>query len=415
MLNGSLKHQYRMTEITAALNGPEADAMADADRDALTTELLAEGSRFRAALAVEQEETDADPDAGTERHTDPQEREIARLLAKTDVADYFDPIAGGRMVEGAAAELRSATLGDTAPGNMMPLDVFLPTPAEMQYRIDAATTYGTPVQDNASGIAARLFPMGALDYMGVQRPTVQYGTVSYVQLVSAAVADARLPGVALDAVASTFTVQSLNPSRVTARVNYDSIMDARLQGASDALVSDLRGQISQKLDLVGLVGQAAVTDTSPALVGIISALPDPTNPTAASTWVDVLNGYDDAVDGLASTDDSNIRMLVNLESWRFIRGLQVDTSGSLLRDRLPAGRFRASANMPAGVSDIHTCLTYAAGEGRGFVQPVWRGVALIRDPYTESSEDRVSVSARVYTAQGLITTTRYKRLEYRTA
>ena len=94
MLNGSLKHQYRMTEITAALNGPEADAMADADRDALTTELLAEGSRFRAAVALEQEATDADPDAGTERHTDPQEREIARLLAKTDVADYFDPHRG---------------------------------------------------------------------------------------------------------------------------------------------------------------------------------------------------------------------------------------------------------------------------------------------------------------------------------
>lgn len=415
MLNGSLKHQYRMTEITAALNGPEADAMADADRDALTTELLTEGSRFRAAVALEQEQAEADPDAGTERHTDPQEREIARLLAKTDVADYFDPIAGGRMVEGAAAELRCATLGDTAPGNFMPLDVFLPTPAELQYRIDAATTYGTPVQDNASGIAARLFPVGALDYMGVQRPTVQYGTVSYVQLVSAAVADARLAGVALDAVASTFSIKSLNPSRITARVNYDSIMDARLQGASDALVSDLRMQISQKLDLVGLVGQAAVTDTSPALVGIISALSDPTNPTAASTWVDVLNGYDDAVDGLASTDDSNIRMLVNLESWRYIRGLQIDTSGSLLRDRLPAGRFRASANMPAGVSDIHTALTYAAGEGRGFIQPVWRGVALIRDPYTESSEDRVSVTARVYTAQDLITTTRYKRLEYRTA
>ena len=71
--------------------------------------------------------------------------------------------------------------------------------------------------------------------------------------------------------------------------------------------------------------------------------------------------------------------------------------------------------MPAGVSDISTALTYAAGEGRGFIQPVWRGVALIRDPYSESSEDRVSVTARVYTAQDLITTTRYKRIEYRTA
>ena len=71
MLNGSLKHQYRMSEITAALNGPEADQMADADRDALTAELLSEGSRYRAALATEQEAADADPDAGTERHHRP--------------------------------------------------------------------------------------------------------------------------------------------------------------------------------------------------------------------------------------------------------------------------------------------------------------------------------------------------------
>ena len=189
-----------------------------------------------------------------------------------------------------------------------------------------------------------------------------------------------------------------------------------LQGASDALVSDLRSQISQKLDLVGLNGQDAVANISPALIGIIGALPNPTDPTAVSTWQDVLSAYDDAIDGIAATDDSNVRMLVNLDTWKYIRTLQIDTSGSLLRDRLPAGRFRASANMPAGAEQhSHGALTYAAGEGRGFVQPVWRGVALLRDPFTESSEDRVSVTARVYIAQDLITTTRYKRVEYQTA
>ena len=82
----------------------------------------------------------------------------------------FDPVAGGRMVEGAAAELRCATLGDTAPGNMMPLDVFLPTPAELQYRVDAATTYGTPVQDNASGIAAQAVSRRRLGLLGRYAP-----------------------------------------------------------------------------------------------------------------------------------------------------------------------------------------------------------------------------------------------------
>ena len=113
----------------------------------------------------------------------------------------------------------------------MPLDMFLPTPAEMQYRVDAATTYGTPVQDNASGIAARLFPVGALDYMGDGAPD---GAVWHHVLCAACEhggCRCKAPwrgtgrrGVHLHGQVAE-SVQSNG-----ARVNYDSIMDARLAG-----------------------------------------------------------------------------------------------------------------------------------------------------------------------------------------
>ena len=412
----SQRLQLRMSELRQNINAFPEDG-ADADRDALTGEYSSLESQYRAALIGEQSDADADPDAGTERSTNPQDREIARLLDRVGVGDYLDAAVAGRVVSGAPSELRAATLGDDCPPEYMPLD--LPLPAR-QLRVDAATSISAAVQDNQSSIAGRVFAIGALDYMGADRPTVAFGTQSYVSLTSGGSADFRDDGVVLDATAGAFTTKAINPSRVTARYLYDNIADVRMRGASDALAADLRMQLADKLDMAGLQGQAAVSNTSPALTGIVNGVTDPTNPTAAATWTDFLDAYDDAVDGKYAMDDSAIRMLVNADTWKFARGLQIATSGDLLRDRLPAGRFRVSANMPptptsGGNDTIATALTYAAGPGRGFTQAIWRGVRLIRDVYTKSSEDQTAVTATVYVGQDMVDAARYRRVEFKTA
>ena len=411
--------QLRMSEVRQKINEFPDDG-ADSDRDALTGEYSNLESQYRAALITES--ADDDPDAGTERSTDPQDREIARLLDRVGVGDYLDAAAAGRTVEGAARELRCATLGDDAPPEFMPLDLLLPRAFERQLRADVATSIATAVQENQSTIAGRAFAVGALDYMGVMRPTVPFGTQSYVSLTTGGVADVRSAGVALDAAAGTFTTKSINPSRVTARVLYDNINDVRMRGSSDALAVDIRMQIADKLDKVGLQGQAAVSNTSPALTGIINGLTDPTDPTAVATWTDYLDAFDDSVDGIYAMDETMVRVLVNADNWKHARGLPVgtDANGGLLRDRLPAGRFRVSANMPATASTIATGLAYAAGMpgvvmGRAFTQAVWRGIRLIRDVYTNSAEDQTAVTATVYVGQDMVNAARYRRLEFKVA
>ena len=327
---------------------------------------------------------------------------------------------GGFGVSGAAAELRCATLGDDCPAEYMPLDVLRNMPAERQYRVDAVTSIPTAIQDNQSSIAGRLFAMGSGDYLGWDRPTVAFGTQSYVSLTMGGVADFRVAGVALDAAAAAFTTKAINPSRVQSRIFYDNIIDVKMRGASDSLAADLRMQLTDKLDAVGLNGQAAVANVSPALVGVISALPDPTNPGAVGVWTDFLDAYDDAVDGKIAMDADAIRMLVNANTWKYARGLQIATSGDLLRDRLPSGRFRVSANMPptpttGADANVATALAYAAGPGRGFTQAIWRGVRLVRDIYTNSSEDQTSVTATMYCGQDMVDPVRYRRLEFQTA
>lgn len=417
-MTNSQRLQLRMSELRTEINAFPEDG-ADADRDKLTSEYASVESQYRAALITDADDANND-DAPTGGNLDPQAREIERLLDRVGVGDYLDAAAAGRMVDGAARELRCATLGDDAPPEYMPLDVFRNLRSERQLRVDANTSVATAVQENQSSIAGRIFAIGALDYMGVDRPTVAFGTQSYVALTAGGSADFRSDGVALDAAASTFTTKSINPSRVQARVLYDNIADVRMRGASDALAADLRAQLTDKLDAVGLTGQAAVANTSPALTGIINALTNPTSPTAISDWEDFLDAYDAGVDGKVAMDDTAIRMLVNTDTWKFARKLQIATSGDLLRDRLPVGRFRVSANMPptptSGADDtIATALTYAAGPGRGFTQAVWRGVRLIRDIYTSSSEDRTAVSATMYVGQDMVDAARYNRVEFKTS
>ncbi len=407
-MNKATPLMLRMSRIRQQLNEFPDDG-ADADRDALTAEYSTVESQYRAALILDQDDlANGDPMTGGEGN------EVRGLLGRVGVGDYLSAAMAGRTVDGAAAELRMALLGEDAPAEMMPIDLLLPElrgEPGTQMRADAATTVTTAIQENQSSIAGRVFNIGSLDYIGADRPTVPFGTATYVALATGTDADARSEGVAQDATAATFTTKSINPSRVAARYLFDNINDVRMRGTSDALATDLRGAIAQKLDTVGLNGQAAVANTSPALVGIIGGLTDPTDPGDTVAWDDVLDLYDLAVDGKFALDASSVRALVNPESWRFCRKLQVATSGQLLRDLLPDGRFRMSAAMPDTASGIATVLTYLSGPGRGFTQAVWRGVRLIRDVYTKSAEDQTAVTATIYLGQDMVDTARYARRE----
>ena len=121
------------------------------------------------------------------------------------------------------------------------------------------------------------------------------------------------------------------------------------------------------------------------------------------------------MDGRYSTDGSNVRLLLNPESFRHLAALQITTSGDLLIETLPRGRFRASANMPDTASDIAQALTYAAGNRRGFVQPVWRGLQIIRDPFTAAASGQVALTAIVLTGAAMVDAGPYARHAFQLA
>ena len=166
---------------------------------------------------------------------------------------------------------------------------------------------------------------------------------------------------------------------------------------------------------MALAGQVAVANVSPEVEGLVSQLTAPDDPDAVATASDYLTTYAGRVDGRFSGDGSNVRLLVSPDTFRHAYGLQVATSGDLLSEKLPAGRFRASANMAAAASDIATAISYAAGARRGFVQPVWRAATVIRDPYSGAASGQVALTVVMLAGAAMVDAAPYQLHKFKVA
>ena len=405
--------ELRASELRQKLNDLSGLAeLSDEQRseiDTLSVEYADVERQKRAAILAGDTPETPEPKEGGER------REVADLIERAEIAAYLRAAASGNPVTGAERELRQAVLGDDADEMLMPMDMLLPLSGELERRADAVTNVADAIQHSQQNIIGRIFAETSGAYLGVQRPSVPVGESHYYALASGASADVRSDGVAMDAAAATFTSKAVEPVRLTARYLWGIETTARIRGFEEALRADIRAVMGDKLDFLALNGQAAVANTSPLVEGIIAQLGDPDNPAAIAAWADYLSLYPSRVDGKTSMDGANVRLLVNAETYKHAHGLQIGVSGELLGRELPTGRFRASANMPATAATIATLLSYTASARVGFVQPVWRGISLIRDVYSKASEGQVALTAIMLTGAAMVDASLYGRHEVKIA
>ncbi len=401
-----LRQSETRSAIAAILEKPERSDDDRAELSKLTTRAQEFEIEIRAALVSE---TEIDTPVANDT---PEGRELRSLFGRVDVDDYFNEILTGKPADAPARELRSALLGDDVGAGYLPLDLLL----DLETRADAISTVSAPIQASQQTIAGRVFATGAAAYMGVSFPSVPVGTVAYPRISSGTTADVRSEGVELDGMAAALTTETANPVGLTASYTIPTEATYRIQGYQGALRADMQGVLSEKLDALALNGQAAVQDTSPEIDGIIRSLADPTNPTATATALDFLDAYTSSVDGRHADSDAAVRLLTNAACYRYAYGLQLETSGELLRDRLPRDRFRASALMPDTASDIATALVYSSGSpARGFIVPVWRGVEIIVDPYTLAKKRQRILTATMFVGFVDADTGAHKRIEFKVA
>ncbi len=404
--------QLRLSEVRQRLNqlaGEESPTEEQqAEMDALGKEFSTLETQQRAAMIGESEQAEQPKEETAEN------REFAKLVEKASIVDFALEADGKESLSGASKELREQVFGSDLVG-YMPWEMLEGT----EFRADAVTNVAdssNAVPHAVQPIMGRVFARSSAEFMGVSSPTVPVGATAYPRLTAGTTGDVRSDGVELDGGAATLAIEEIVPIRLTASYTYGTETLQRVRGFEEALRADIQGVLSEKRDFLALNGQAAVNNVSPKIDGLINSLTDPGDPGAVAVWTDFLDAYDSIIDGKYASDDGATRMLVNAETFKFARKLQIATSGQLLRNFLPSSRFRVSANMPATASTIATALVYGAGvPGRGLVMPTWSGVQMIMDPYTAAKAGQRILTAVAMVGYDLVDSAAYRRVEFQLA
>ena len=405
----SQKLQVRMSEVRQKLNELAGDENADgAEVDKLVAEMGTLESRYRAAVTVE-DHADAEAEAAKAAKT-PETRELAELRGRVELRDYLLEAAKGRAATGAAHEFRAAIMGDAAREGVIPWEALLP----VEERADAATVGPTTIQGNQQPIMARVFAASAAAFLGVAMPSVPVGQTIYPIMSGGATAAMRAAGAAKDAEPATFTVETLEPVRLSARYLFRVEDLAKLKGMEDALRADLRAAMSDAMDKQVLSGDG----TAPNQSGFLTTLTAPSDPTGtAATFADFLAAHVAGVDGLYASGLQGVRMLVGVESYK-IAAAAFNTSGDTASSdylTVHSGGLRTSANIPAAASTIQNAITYAAGGAGSAVAPVWQGLEMIRDPYTSAASGEIALTAVALWAFKILRTAPYTFQKFKVA
>ena len=361
MLN-SQKLTIRSSEIRARLNELSAiDTLTAENRtelDALTNEYRDTETKLRAALISE---GDAEKRAlATE--PDAERRERLELRGKASLTAYLRAALAGRRVDGAELELQSAA----KIGDGIPLELWDTAPAAVEKRqTDAPTVAPGTVGINLDMIRPAVFSQSVLPRLGVEMPRVESGTYASATISTSLTSASKAAGARQDATAAAFTVSSVTPKRISARLAI-RIEDIAAAGTNleSALRENLSLVLSDQLDRQGLNGAGSGSD----LNGIFQALTDPTvTPTDIATFDAFASVHAGGIDGLWALTLRDVAVVCGPATYAL--GARTFQSATNYKGEMSAasyamnqtGGFWTNSRMPDAVSTVQQAILYRMG------------------------------------------------------
>jgi len=390
----------RQIEARQALNALADDASTE-DREAAIAALNAADQAVVEALAAEGEGSTAP----------------AELRDRISLGRYLVGIAEQRVLDGAEGELRQElNLSDQA----IPLEAMLPTAEERADAVSPQDSGGDPLPSGTINLTTgpmltRVFTRTDSAFLGVAMPAVPAGERRYPVMVDGTTAAMQARGAEPDAGAAKFSVVDANPHRLTGRYVLDLEGVAEMGGLLEStLRADLRREMGFQLDSQILLGSGAANQVSGLLnqltlqasPGITFAANDP----ALITWDLARQLVYGSLDGKYARTEGDIRLLIGGDSYNFLRTLYRNANAADANDAIGAIRalgamlarsFQIPGPAVATVSPktaksskkVQSALFNA--EPGAAVAPVWQGITMIRDPYTEAGKAQVILTAHM--------------------
>ena len=334
---------------------------------------------LRAAIVAEPDPVTAPASSSTE------DRERLELRSRASVGRYLLAAMRGRSVDGAERELAEENGLDDG---QIPLEMWEPT----EHRADVVTDAPDTVGVNLDRLRPAIFAPSILPRLGVEMPRVKTGTYASGTITTSLTAGAEAKGGEADATEAQFTVTSVTPKRISARLAI-AIEDVAAVGQANfesVLRENLSLVLSDELDRQGLVGAGASND----LVGIIQRLTDVADPGEAANFDAFVGVFAGSVDGLWASTVKDLVAVVGPATYqrsaKTFRDIDNTDLGSIAFSDYALARYGGwwtNKRMPNPVSTIQKGIMHRRGRAgmRTAVLPHWNMIS-IDDIYTGSAK-----------------------------
>ena len=358
------------------------------DEDRSLTEATAAMQKLqpelRAALAVADDaEADARAALAAGGAVDPEVRERAEIRSRTGLGDFLAAAAGGRSVEGAAAEF-AASVG-VGTFQRVPLAIF-PQP-EMR-----AITPGPAVDGPVEPHIPYVFERTAAASLGIQMPIVGAGQVQIPRVSTKVPADALAKDGAAPSTAAAISLDTQSPKRISGSFEIRVEDLAVYPALEDVLGETIRGSLGDELDGQIFNGSNSGGD----LNGLFQQAANVSAATAKETYATGIARFAILVDGKHAYSLSDVRAVVGPSTFAAYMGLFHGGSGDVtLADYLmeKLGSFRVSDRMPA-VSGTAQKGIVALSAGPSPIRVyTWSSLEVVRDPYSGAGQGKVTLTA----------------------
>ena len=396
------KLAVRLSEIRQRLN--EISVL---EGDDLTDEVREESGKLQKEYSETEERWRASTVAEAEVETTQlkeENPEMRALVQGASLSDIIIAAANKSVPEGQTKELQEA-LG-IGP-NQIPMAMLTGNGGTGKVEERAATHTPAPTDGvpNQQTFVPAVFPASVAEFLGIPRPTVAAGSVSYHVLSTNLSANLPAAGAAGANTAGAFDSKVLEPRRAQGAF---VMRREDMQRLGPQLEASLRENLSEVLMSL-LDAQLIVGD---GLLG--NAITAPGNPDGVADYDDYVGALAEQVDGIYANETSDVRMLIGPATYQHM--LRVYRTGSntersaLERVRELSGGVRASAHVPGVAAKRQGAVAARATGLIHMVQPVWEGPTAVVDPYTRADQGEIVITLVALYAQSLVRAAGFDRL-----
>ena len=388
-MTNAQKIRLRLSQVRQRLNeisGLEGDDFTDeirSEAQALQTEYRDLETRHQAAIVAEGE---AETRANVEG-PDAERRERLELRSKASLTAYIRAALSGRQVAGAEAELRDAAgIG----GGSIPLELWDTSPTEGQeIRQDAPTGAPGVTGINLDKIRPQVFAASIAPRLGIAMPRVASGSYASATITTSLSASSQAKGGKAEATAAGFTVSTVTPKRISARlgIRVEDVASVGVGNFESILRENLSLVLSDALDDAMINGDGA----APNLAGIFGQLADPADPTAVADFDAFAAAHASGIDGLWSNTLKEVGIVCGPATMEL--AARTFQSAASFKGEMSAAAYAMSATgglwtnsrMPDAESDIQQAILHrsgrsmmgsGAGSMRTAVCPHWNEIGI---------------------------------------